>query len=209
MVELVDQAKINAIPEEWTKNSPARTNNRLEDRFAHELAYTSARKRCKYLRQSRQESFQRINSNKIHTSDILPRWSTRIHLPFEVLSIPDCIWSEEAGHCVSHICPLSPDRVPTSQDICLAAIANPKFAKRVADVLTKFENYFQREQELDEDANLKYIFDLSELKFESEEKTTVMCAVIILQSIADGAPYLAAQMDVASCVKEWDPVYLC
>ena len=132
-----------------------------------------------------------------------------MHLPFEVLSIPNSTWSEEAGHCVDYIYPLSPDRVPTSQDVCLAAVSNREFAKRVGDILTKFERCFQREQEVDEDTSLKYIFDLSELNFDFEMKTTVMCTVIILQSIADGAPYLAAQMDVASCVRKWDPVYLC
>jgi hypothetical protein len=35
-----------------------------------------------------------------------------------------------------------------------------------------------------------------------------MCAIII-QSIADGAPYLAALGDVENGVTKWDLVYLC
>ena len=37
----------------------------------------------------------------------------------------------------------------------------------------------------------------------------LMCAIIIIQSIADGAPYLAALGDVENGVTKWDLVYLC
>jgi len=33
--------------------------------------------------------------------------------------------------------------------------------------------------------------------------------MIVLNSIADNAPYLAALGDVEDCVTKWNPVYLC
>ena len=40
-------------------------------------------------------------------------------------------------------------------------------------------------------------------------KVHLMCAIMVIQSIADGAPYLAALGDVEACVTKLDPVYLC
>jgi hypothetical protein len=205
MLGLVNDAKINAIPEEWTKDSPARTDDDLDKRFADLRRHHRSRNRAKMLRQSRQESFQIIRSD---VSQHL-FGQTPVHVPFEVLSISPFIWFETAGHCTNYIYPLTPDRVPTSQEICVAAVSNPIFARRVGDTLTKFEKCFDIGDDENDEGYLKYILDLPGLNFDVEQKVTVMCAIIILQSIADGSAYLAAQMDVASCIKKWDPVYLC
>jgi hypothetical protein len=70
-----------------------------------------------------------------------------IYIPFEVLSVPTAVWSEAAGHCVGHIHPLPADPVPTSQEICVAAMLNMHFASRVGDTLKEFYNWFEGEGE--------------------------------------------------------------
>ncbi|PMD56327.1 uncharacterized protein K444DRAFT_616140 [Hyaloscypha bicolor E] len=206
--QLLDDAKVKAIPQEWTDDPPARKDARLMKRF--ELMVDSKlRNRAAELRRPRQRSFQavaeiRVNSRqKIYNPHFWADKVDNIYIPFEVLSVPTAIWSEAAGHCVGHIHPLPADRVPTSQEICVAAMSNMDFAWRVGDTLKEFYKWFEGEGEYP-------VLRVSHFHNQDRiHQVILMCAIIIIQSIADGAPYLAALGDVEKCVTKWDPVYLC
>lgn len=121
-------------------------------------------------------------------------------LPLEVFTIPVNVWSEVAEECSSYISPLTSHRVPTSQEICIAAISNTNFAMRITDTLTDFRKWFEDDAE----APQRTISSMN-----ANQKATFICAIIILQSIAEGAGYLATLIDVEECLTKYDPIYLC
>jgi len=81
-------------------------------------------------------------------------------------------------------------------------MSNADLASRVADTLTKFYKWFEGEGE---SPDLQLMHD----RGVEYSQVILICTIIIIQSIADGAPYLAALGDVEKCVTKWDPVYLC
>jgi hypothetical protein len=200
--KLLDATKVGAIPQQWTEDSIARKNIHLTKRF-EVLLDSKRRNRAAEFRRPRQKSLELVG--KFHSGGTYSDYEVNldnIYIPFEVFSIPITIWSEAAGHCSDAICPLIPDRVPTSQEICIAAMSNVDLASQVSDTLMKFYKWFEGEGESPD-------LQLRHCRGGNYSQVILMCAIIIIQSIADGAPYLAALGDVEKCVTTWDPVYLC
>jgi hypothetical protein len=204
--EILNATKVNAIPYEWTEDSPARKDIHLTKRFEL-LIDPKLRNRAAELRRPRQKSFQVVNEIEVKQIQIqhLGRQveTGNAYIPFEVFSISTASWSKAARYYVHQIYPLTANRVPTSQEICLAAMSNVDLATQVADTIGRFYKWFLGEAEA---PDLLLRQDIEGHKY---YQVILMCAIIIIQSIADGAPYLAALMDVERCITKWDPVYLC
>jgi hypothetical protein len=190
LMQLVSPTKMDAIPSEWTEDSPARKDLHLTRRFEFS-ADVKMRNRAAQFRRDRQKAFKLFRSNP-HLFNTT--------LPLEVFTIPVNVWSEVAEECSSYISPLTSHRVPTSQEICIAAISNTNFAMRITDTLTDFRKWFEDDAE----APQRTVSSMN-----ANQKATFICAIIILQSIAEGAGYLATLIDVEECLTKYDPIYLC
>lgn len=95
--------------------------------------------------------------------------------------------------------------MPTAQEICFAAITNVALASEICETIEMLYDPFRGKN----DPGL-HNWHYSHPKYsQRSNQAIVMCAIIVIQSIADGAPYLAALGDVEACVAKWDPVYLC
>jgi hypothetical protein len=124
-------------------------------------------------------------------------------MPFEVFEVTSSLWCKVIKEItdLSYISPLPTIRVTTSQEICVPAASNSKLADDIAAVLGTIYQFFRDHS-------------VMELKTRSKDinpraKTVLLCAVIIVQSIADNSPYLAALSDVQESVAKWNPAYLC
>jgi len=191
LMQLVSPTKMDAIPSEWTEDWPARKDLHLTRRFEF-TADVKMRNRAAQFRRDRQQAFELFRSDPDLFDTILP---------LEVFTIPVNVWSEVAGECSSYISPLTSHRVPTSQEICVAAISNTSLAMRIADTLMEFRKWFEEDVEplWLRDDSLNYV----------HHKVEFICAIIILQFIAEGAGYLATLIDVEECLTKYDPIYLC
>jgi hypothetical protein len=89
--------------------------------------------------------------------------------------------------------------LPTSQEICIAATTDTEFAALIASVLQRMQEAFEGKREYPD----------SGPNGSANELVSILCAIIILESIAESSPYLAALSDVEACVNKWNPVYLC
>jgi hypothetical protein len=97
--------------------------------------------------------------------------------------------------------PLDPIRIPTSQEVCIAAASNQKLANDIASGLMTIFKYFE-----DDKDNFEWWEDL----LDNPTKIAVfLCAAIVVQSIADNSPYLAGLSEVQECISKWNPAYLC
>jgi hypothetical protein len=188
--ELVSPVKMRAIPIEWTEDSPSRDDQRLTKRFEASIS-DGLRARGRYFRE------QRLKALK---SDPKMKASA---MPFEVFEVTPSLWWKVIKEItdLSYISPLPTTRVPTSQEICVAAASNSELAEDIAAVLGIIYEFFRHHS-------------IMELKRRSKDpkaraKTALLCAVIIVQSIADNSPYLAALSDVQESVAKWNPAYLC
>lgn len=134
MLELIDQTKAQSIPAEWTEDSPARSNARLNQRF--ELGVSDdLRNRAKFVRSRRNETLdfaQKYRGMKrLPFSLEYPLLRHGEYVPLEVLEVSSALWIQvTSGLDSSCLAPLSSTRVPTSQEICVAAASNQRLAAR-------------------------------------------------------------------------------
>jgi hypothetical protein len=192
LVKLLDPARIDAIPTDWSLNSPSRRNAALARRFEllidDELRLQSAR-------------FRRIRRQaiKLAQEGIETDPKEGLYIPAEALSIRPAIWQEFASPAAEFISPLCVSRVPKSRDVCLAATENVELATEITTCLGILQKIFAGES--------------AESFFSQDpgpnDMVVFLCALVVLESIATFSPYLAALSDIEACVSKWSPVYLC
>jgi len=196
--ELISLTKMRSIPTEWTEDSPARNDARLNRRFELEMS-DEMRNRAKYFREQRNNTmrlFQDTNLEAIYVHN------HSFYIPLEVLEVTPNLWCKIVGDVdSSYMSPLLAARVPTSQEICVAAVLNGNLATDITSVLMSIARIFQGEEKIT--ADWRVLFN------NAKEKAVFMCAIIIMQSIADSSPYLAGLSDVQECISKWNPAYLC
>jgi hypothetical protein len=195
--KLLSPAKMAAIPSGWTENSPSRTDHGLTRRFEI-LIEDNLRFRSAAFRKGRKSALEVAeNPNTEGYGDYL-------EIPAECFEVTASTWTGPAKIAAQSILPLSPERVPTSQEICIAGSSNPGLAHFISEILVALRKWFEEGGEA-EGGKLAF---LDEIPSDYDE-VVFMCAMIVLNSIADNAPYLAALGDVEDCVTKWNPVYLC
>jgi hypothetical protein len=192
--KLLSPIKMAAIPSGWTENSPSRTDHGLTRRFEL-LIEDNLRMRSAAFRKGRKSALavaENRNAEEGYANDYL-------EIPVECFEVTASTWTGPAKMASQLILPLSPERVPTSQEICIAASSNLRLAHFVSEILVALRKWFE------EGGKLAFLDEIRS----SYDEVVVMCAIIVLNSIADNAPYLAALGDVEDCVTKWNPVYLC
>jgi hypothetical protein len=196
---LLSPAKMAAIPAGWTENSPSRTDRGLTRRFEL-LIEDNLRFRSAAFRKGRKSALKVAQGShaELYGDDYL-------EVPAECFEVTASIWTGPAKIAAQSIFPLSPERVPTSQEICIAASSNSGLAHFISEILVALRKWFE-EVGGGEEGKLAF---LDEMIPSDYNKVIFMCAMIVLNSIADNAPYLAALGDVEDCVTKWNPVYLC
>jgi hypothetical protein len=196
--KFVEPTKLATLPIEWTEDSESRRDIVLCRRF-EEMIPTADRNHSQWFRTRRQRAIAFAQDPVAARKTYKISEDKDIYIPLEVCDIGSEIWSEAACDVsFKYRGGLSAQEVPTCAEICLAACAEPEFATRISVALRKCLTVFKREGPM-----------LSHGDPSPEYMVIVMCALIVLKSIADGSPYLADLGDVGECCRKWDPVYLC
>jgi len=196
-MKLLNPARIDSFPSEWTEDSPDRKDPRLTRRFEMSMA-DELRNRAATFRKVRQHAL--VWARKLATGGTLAlNEHGPIFIPLEAFKVRSTIWSEvAAGVEPDDISPLNKERVPTGEEICVAACLNKRLADSIAELLLGWYKWFQA------DGNFPMYSDPDEY-----DKIVLMCALIVLESIANGNPHLAGLSDVEEAAKKWNPVYIC
>jgi hypothetical protein len=197
---LLSPARMAAIPSGWTENSPSRTDRGLTRRFEL-LIEDNLRFRSAAFRKGRRSALKVAQDPATEGYD-----EDYLEIPAECFEVTASTWTGSAKIAAQSILPLSPERVPTSQEICIAASSNPGLAHLISEILIQLRKWFEDGGEVEKKGG-KLAF--LEVKPSDYDEVVFMCAMIVLNSIADNAPYLAALADVEDCVTKWTPVYLC
>jgi hypothetical protein len=197
---LLSPAKMAAIPSGWTENSPSRTDRGLTRRFEL-LIEDNLRFRSAAFRKGRKRALAVAEnpSTEGYAGDYL-------EIPAECFEVTASTWTGPAKKAAQSILPLSPERVPTSQEICIAAGSNTGLSHFISEILVALRKWFEDGGEAEEKGGKLAFLDEAPSDY---DVVVFMCAMIVLNSIADNAPYLAALADVEDCVTKWTPVYLC
>ncbi|KAE8449780.1 hypothetical protein EG329_007555 [Mollisiaceae sp. DMI_Dod_QoI] len=194
-LRLVNPILSEAIPNQWTENSPKHRNPVLARRFEL-LIGDEHRFRAASFRRQRTHALESLRQATYKGEEL----GQSIHIPAEILEVTQEIWCIIAIQALKiSFWPLSAERMPSSQEICIAATTNGTLASDVSSILLSFYKWF-------EDGSQPAM--LRECPT-AETKVAFLCAIIILESIAESCPYLAALGDVEHCVSKWNPVYLC
>lgn len=191
VAKLLTSEKIEAIPVEWTENSTSRRDAALRKRFEL-LIEDQLRFRSAHFRRERRGALKLAVEGLSEDVEAL-------HIPVEALSIMPTVWKESMPPVLEFIYPLSIDHLPTSQEICLAAASNIELAAKISGLLTVLQKAFEGKSD----------FSLFAQEPSKSDIAAFLCAMVVLESIADFSPYLAALSDVEACVSKWNPVYLC
>lgn len=191
----LDPTKIPLIPIEWSEDSPDREDKRLTRRFETSIS-DELRTRSRFYRERRQAAFKAVQERHEHHS-------APLYLPLEALKVTTSLWRRELAELgkLSYVFGLPTTRTPTSPEICVAAASNADLADQIASVLRDIHDKFKKGNSSAPDVSI--VCDIP------QGKVVLLCAVIIMQSIADNSPYLAALIDVQTSVTKWNPAYLC
>lgn len=185
---------MESIPSEWTEDSPQREDERLSKRFQFHMS-DQHRKRSAFFRRGRIEALQLCHDKLVKkTASVITAF-----VPLETLEINPESWSSIANETSSGwISLLGLETPPSSQQICSAACSYEELGQKIGAILLELCSWFKGKNEL------PMLFR----EPSDGDMAIFLCALIILQSIADGAPYLATLIDVEECTRLLNPVYL-
>lgn len=189
--KLLDSENIEAIPVGWTEDSPRRKNAALRKRFEL-LIDDQLRFRSAHFRRERRGALKLAAEGFSEEVEAL-------HVPVEAFAIMPAVWTEFTTTVSDFLHPLRIHHLPTSQEICLAATSNVELAAKISGLLMVLQKAFEGKGD----------FSLFAQEPSKSDMAIFLCAMVVLQSIAEFSPYLAALSDVEACVSKWNPVYLC
>jgi hypothetical protein len=197
ITRLLSAENIGSLPSQWTEDSQGRRNPRLSRRLDMSIS-DEFYARSGEFRRARQHVLAWAKEQS--ASGILtPKEYETVCIPLQAFEVSSAVWAEvAAGVEPDDLSPLNRERVPTGKEICVAACLNLRLADRIAGLLMGWCKWFEA------DDNFPIYSDLGKV-----DKIVFMCALIVLESIADGRHYLAAFSDVEEATKKWTLVYLC
>jgi hypothetical protein len=195
LIENLSQDRIQSIPVPWTLDSSARTDRKLSVHF--KLAIEDRlRKRSANFRKVRAQAIERVLIASPHCGS---EEAATSYMPVEAFGCHGPSWAAVAPYASPDLVALlHSQHLPTSQEICLAACNNQKLAEGVASFLLEVYSWFIGKMEL------------SALQVEptADSKVIFICAMIVLDSIAQNAGYLASLCDIEQCLSTWKTVFL-
>jgi hypothetical protein len=196
-LENLNSTKMARIPLQWTEDSLSRYDKRLSRRF--ELFIPDGlRTRSAYFRKRRSKAKEFARGDL--EEEVFDGDDQNIYMPLEAFTINPQCWRAISQKATRKLfAPLDTQEPPSSQDICAAACANEQLAEEIASVLLELYSWFKGKREL------------STLVSEPSHDSmgVFVCAMIVLEAIADSAGYLASLCDIEDCAGKLQLVYLC
>jgi hypothetical protein len=195
LIENLSQDRVQSIPLPWTLDSSPRTDRKLSDHF--KLAIEDRlRKRSANFRKVRAQAIERV---WVASPNCANDDAATLYMPVEAFGCHWPSWAAVVQYASpALVAPLRSQHLPTSQEICLAACNNQKLAEGVASFLLEVYSWFIGK------------IELSALQVEptADSKVIFIYAMIVLDSIAQNAGYLASLCDIEECLSTWKTVFL-
>jgi hypothetical protein len=195
LIENLSQDRVQSIPLPWTLDSIARTDRKLSDHFKLVIE-DRLRKRSANFRKVRAQAIERVcvASPNGRNDD-----TDTLYMPVEAFGCHSPSWAAVAQYASpALLAPLHSQHLPTSQEICVAACSNQKLAEGVASFLLEVYSWFIGKMEL----------SVLQVEPTADSKVIFICVMIVLDSIAQHAGYLASLCDIEECLSNWKTVFL-
>ncbi|KAL3426395.1 hypothetical protein PVAG01_03186 [Phlyctema vagabunda] len=196
---LIDAAKLDEIPADWTSDSTARQDVELTRRFEL-LVPTPTRNRSAAFRRNRIRA-KAFAERKLANLEMKGDTEAEsLSVPLETLSLTDADWQRACEGLDSKVLyPLDATRLPQIQELCIMACENETLASLVFCMCNELYDWFTGKG------------DVAILVAEPTPVRicALYAAVLLLQAVAANTAYLAALSDVEECTRVWELVYLC